>query len=222
MTINVQPLRGKTSAFNILVPQVRSRWAARFAGADLVVVDCLRPFLDALGLSEDKDAGRFLEALDELTTEAGIDETLVVHHMGHNNERSRGDSRILDWPDAVWKLVSDHDDRYFSAYGRDVAQGELRLGFEPLERRLAIEGGSRRDRRLDDAFEEIREVLVAASEPLSGRQVTDALVGSSIGRDTFRAALKRAVKDRVVLVEEGPRGAELHFLNPSQRASGRE
>jgi hypothetical protein len=56
----------------------------------------------------------------------------VVHHMGHAAERSRGDSRLLDWPDALWKIVRDKDDeddtgmddpqgsRYFSAYGRDV------------------------------------------------------------------------------------------------------
>lgn len=102
--VDVLTLRGKLSSFNILDPTTRARWATHIGRADVLVFDCLRPALDALGLSEDKDAGRFLEALDELTHQAAIPESLTVHHMGHSGERSRGDSRILDWPDALWKL----------------------------------------------------------------------------------------------------------------------
>lgn len=100
----------------------------------MLIFDCLRPALDALPLSEDKEAGRFLEFLDELAAEACIGELLTIHHMGHVGERSRGDSRILDWPDAVWKLVKDAEDdstgpasvlRYLSAYGRDVDVSDL-------------------------------------------------------------------------------------------------
>jgi hypothetical protein len=68
-------------------------------------------------------------AFDALLRDVGPDDRaadgMVVHHMGHAGERSRGDSRILDWPDASWKLVrEDLDDpaspRYLSAFGRDV------------------------------------------------------------------------------------------------------
>ncbi len=38
---------------------------ARGGHTDVLVIDCLRPALDALGLSEDKDAGRWLDAPDE-------------------------------------------------------------------------------------------------------------------------------------------------------------
>lgn len=148
--VDVLPLRGRLSGFNLLEPVTRAQWAAVLKPADVLIFDCLRPALDALALSEDKDAGRFLEALDELTAEAGIRELAVVHHMGHNNERSRGDSRILDWPDAVWKIVRSAPDdpaseRFFSAYGRDVEQTEVRLAFNPVNRHLAVDGGSRRD-----------------------------------------------------------------------------
>jgi hypothetical protein len=75
-------------------------------------------------LDEHRDAGRFLVALDALLTEAGIPDALVVHHMGHVNERARGDSRMRDWPDVEWRLVRQDENpasaRFLSAYGCDV------------------------------------------------------------------------------------------------------
>ena len=150
-------LRGRTSTFNILDAHVRTTWAnaIRQAGATVVVFDCLRPILDALGLSEDKDAGRFLVAFDELLYEAGVTEALVVHHMGHGSDRSRGDSRLRDWPDVEWRLIRDDDEgvddpsaaRYFVAYGRDVDHAESRLEFDGSTRALTIGGGSRRQEK---------------------------------------------------------------------------
>jgi hypothetical protein len=150
--VAVLSLRGRLSGFNILDPVVRAEWAEAIGAADLLVFDPLRPALDALGLSEDKDAGRFLVALDELMAEAGVQELVVVHHMGHSNERSRGDSRILDWPDALWKIVKekaeDHGSaRFFSAYGRDVSHPESRLAFDSENRHLSLAGGSRHESR---------------------------------------------------------------------------
>lgn len=154
--VGVLSLRGQLSGFNILDPVVRAEWAQAIGPADLLVFDCLRPALDALGLSEDKDAGRFLVALDELIAEAGVQELVVVHHMGHSNERSRGDSRILDWPDALWKIVKENAEdhasaRYFSAYGRDVFHPESRLAFDPENRHLSLAGGSRHQSRASQA-----------------------------------------------------------------------
>jgi len=151
--VDVVCLRGRTSTFNILDPHVRKQWADKIAAANatVVVFDCLRPVLDALGLSEDKDAGRFLVAFDELLMQAGVTEALVVHHMGHEAERARGDSRLRDWPDVEWRLIRDGNDddpaaqRYFAAYGRDVDQPERRLDFDLATRDLQAVGGSRRD-----------------------------------------------------------------------------
>jgi len=223
--VTVLPLRGRLSSFNILDPTTRTRWAEHLGAGDVLLLDCLRPALDALGLSEDKDAGRFLEALDELTTEAGIAETLVVHHMGHVGERSRGDSRILDWPDAVWKLVRDAEDddttsagsvrRYLTGYGRDVDQAETLLAFNPATRHLSVAGGSRRDRKVDEAVEAVLDTIRDYGEPLSGRQIEARLRDTGPGRDTVRAALKRAVNDGDVLITEGANNAKLHSLNPS-------
>jgi hypothetical protein len=56
----VLPLRGYAASLNLLDEQTRSRWAKklRAVGTSVILLDCMRPILDALGLSEDKDAGR--------------------------------------------------------------------------------------------------------------------------------------------------------------------
>ena len=79
--------RGRVSTFDILDPDTRSQWAARMRGSNGVIFDCLRPILDALGLDENRYAGRLLMAIDELLNEAGVPEALIVHHMGHSGER---------------------------------------------------------------------------------------------------------------------------------------
>ena len=131
-------LRGKVSAFNLLSDRCRTEWVTRLRGlaCDYLILDCLRPVLDALGLDESHDAGTFLAAFDALLVEAGVGDGLIVHHMGHVGERARGDSRLQDWPDAVWRLVRETDDpgspRYFTAHGRDVHVAEGRLSFACL------------------------------------------------------------------------------------------
>lgn len=147
--VDLVPLRGNVASFNILDPEVRLEWSKRIAGAEVTILDCLRPILDALGLDENHEAGRFLVPLDTMMADAGCSEGALVHHMGHSGERSRGDSRLNDWPDAIWKLVRDKDDenpdlddvtgsRYFSAFGRDVEWPQSELTFNPTTRRLTI------------------------------------------------------------------------------------
>jgi hypothetical protein len=149
--VTLLPLRGRVAAFDILDPDSRAEWAKDIHGHDVALLDCLRPIFDALGLDENHEAGRFLVALDALLLDAGVQECGVVHHMGHQNERSRGDSRLLDWPDALWKIVRDKDDddanghaddpagsRYFSAYGRDVEVAQTELIYNSADRRLTL------------------------------------------------------------------------------------
>lgn len=219
--VEVLTLRGRLSTFNILDPATRTTWARHIGPADIVLFDCLRPALDALGLSEDKDAGRFLEALDELTTEAGIPESLTVHHMGHTNERSRGDSRILDWPDALWKLVKDAENdntapgsvaRYFSAYGRDVDVPQSLIGFDAITRHLHIAGGSRTDRKIDAALDDVIGILINYEAPLSGRQIEERLKDSDHPRNAIRAALQRGTTAGLITTTRGERNAKLHTV----------
>ena len=70
----------------------------------------------------------------------------MVQHMGHG-ERSRGDSRLQDWPDAIWRLVRESEEpdspRFFSAFGRDVNVAEGRINFD--NRRLTYTAGNQDD-----------------------------------------------------------------------------
>jgi AAA domain-containing protein len=203
-------LRGQAAAFNLLSPETRAQWADWFRQRNVryLITDCLRPVLDALGLDEHRDAGRFLVGVDALLRDAEIPEAAIIHHMGHVGERSRGDSRLIDWPDVTVKLVRQDDNpaspRYISAYGRDVDQPESRLEYDPLVRRLTLVGGSRHDARLDGVLDAVVEVLDASPTALSGRKVKEALADSEHSKDTIDAALKAGVRNGRLRMEHGP------------------
>lgn len=214
--VDVVSLRGKLSTFNILDPATRTQWAQAIGHADVLVFDCLRPALDALALSEDKESGRFLEALDELVSEAGVSELVLVHHMGHTNERSRGDSRLEDWPDAKWKLVKeDADDpnstRFFAAFGRDVDQPEVRLGFDPANRHLRVDGGSRRQARASEV-EAAVQLFVEANPGCSGRAIEEGLPKNS---NDVRKAVKSLIEAGWIRLErQGQKHAHFPSATP--------
>lgn len=140
--VEVLSLRGQVGLFDILDAETRSWWADLIGDCDVLILDCLRPVLDALGLDENRDAGRFLVPFDALKADVGASEALIVHHIGHGGERSRGDSRILDWPDATWKITRSGSDltsaRSFSAYGRDVDVPKQRLAFAADGKRFTL------------------------------------------------------------------------------------
>ena len=74
-------LRGKTSSFAILDPATRALWAEKLAevGTDYLILDCLRPVLDALGLDEHKDAGKCLASVRIKSYSAGMWMGYVYH-----------------------------------------------------------------------------------------------------------------------------------------------
>ncbi|ORM37953.1 AAA family ATPase [Williamsia sp. 1135] len=230
--LNVVTLRGHVSRFNILDARVRREWAAMLSdcGTAVVILDCLRPVLDALGLSEDKDAGRFLVAFDELLADAGATEAIVVHHAGHSNERARGDSRLMDWPDALWKLAAEKVDdpfaaRYFSALGRDVAEPEQRLSYDVPTRRLSIvAGGSRRDAALTLAADVVVEVVGRSDDRLSGRSIEQRsyAVAKERGLEVTQKRIREAVEHlritgRLDMIE-GARNAKLYAVAAENEA----
>ena len=213
---DVIALRGRVGTLNLLDDRTRSQWAARLRdlGCDYLILDCLRPVLDALGLDEQHGAGTFAVAFDALLADAGISDSLIVHHMGHTGERSRGDSRLQDWPDATWRLVRETDDpgspRYFTAYGRDVDVHEGRLAFDPATRRLTYAAGSRGDAKTEAAFAAVIDLL-AHDEGLSKNAIERDISGDHTQR-AIRDAINRAVRNGLVAVREGPRRAKLHSI----------
>lgn len=222
--VSVVTMRGRVGSFNLLDDRCRAQWATRLGdlGITYLMFDCLRPALDALGLDENRDAGRFLVAFDALLDEAGIADALVVQHMGHTGERARGDSRLQDWPDAIWRLVREDDEpgstRYFTAFGRDVDVHEGRLDFDPVTRRLTYAAGSRCDVRTEAAAVAVVELLAedakAGGEGLSGRAIENDLAADH-PRQSVRDAVKQGVGKGVVVVQQGARRARLHRIaNP--------
>ena len=201
--VEVISLRGHERTFDILDDTIRAQWAAAIGQCDVLVFDCLRPVLDALGLNEHTEAGRFLTALDALKAQTETSEVILVHHMGHNAERSRGDSRIEDWPDAIWKIFRSNPDdlaspRYFSAYGRDVEVPEGALDYDPETRTLTYGDGTRRDAARSASVAEVKPAVlgfVRANEGKSGEEVAKGVPGGAADK---RAALAELVSEGLI------------------------
>jgi hypothetical protein len=219
------PMRGLATSFNILDAARRTHWAKVFRqlGVTYLILDCLRPVLDAIGLDEHSEAGFFLTKLDELLREAGIREALVIQHMGHKGEHARGDSRLLDWPDVLWTLtrIQENDPasaRFFKAYGRGIDVRETQVQFNPATQRLVIlgaddGGGSRVNVRNEAAVQAVVNFVKAAKSPPSGRQIEGGIPGVKAGGFTqkeVRAAMQEAVNIKALSIEPGPRNATLY------------
>lgn len=215
-----QPLRGSAASFNLLLPEVRRRWAARIraASASVLIIDPIGPILNACGIDENTaEVGTFLDhALGELLTDAEVTECAVVHHMGHSGERSRGNSRLRGWPDAEWFLVRQDDSpsspRFFSAYGRDVDMPESRLEYDPDTRRLTIAGGSRKAAVAAAALSDLIKII-CAHPGINTRALEDALCSGDMAhsRDAGRAAVSTALREGLILRKDGPNRSKLHY-----------
>lgn len=214
--VEVISLRGSLSTFNLLEPASRTKWARKIEGADVVILDCLRPVLDGLGLDENLDAGQFLIAWEEFLAEAMVSESIIVHHMGHGAERQRGSSRLLDWPDVTWKIVRANEDpsspRFFSAFGRDVDVPEGGLDYDFATRHLTYTDGNRKDGAAGIVMPALLELL-AQHRALSGRQVEELLQPLGHPQKAIRAALKKAHGDGLTVTYSGPHRATMHSLD---------
>jgi len=223
-------LRGEVGSFDILSDGRRREWAAhlRDIGCDYLIFDCLRPALDALGLDENHDAGRFLDAFDELLLEAGIDgNATVIHHMGHTSERARGDSRIQDWADAIWKIVrqkpsDDLSSRLFSATGRrDVALPEGVLEYDAASRHLTYRDVNRTQAQKQQTdlatFAEVSRLLtenqINGGNGMSGNQIEiEAVKKPGVTKRSVRAVLKHGAETGQLAEYDGARNARMYTL----------
>lgn len=216
-------LKGRASAFNPLDDSNRAKWAQlmRAHNVEIPILDCIGPLMDVLGLDENREAGRVLQALDALRVEAGTGGWYIVHHMGHNGERARGDSKFRGWPDVEWRIVRQDDNpgspRFIAAYGRDVDIPESQLQYDAESRRLTILGGSRHDQKLAVVLDDVRDVIAGSAEPMTGRAIKRALADSDHSKDTIDAALRFGVRTDALLAINGPRNSKLYS---SVRVSG--
>ena len=209
-------LRGSVSSFDLTDAVVRRDWAQaiREADTEVLILDCLRPVLDAIGLSEDKDAGRFLTLLDELLREADVPEALINHHAGHTNGRARGDSRLRDWPDVEWfatRATEDMDSaRYFRAYGRrGVDLAESQLLFDAETGRMTLSAETRRESMNERVVAAVETLLDAHTEGMTGRQITEQL-GSRFAEKAITGALKSVRESNAIPWRKGPKNSYVY------------
>lgn len=215
--IIVVPMRGQVGTFDLRDPHTRTRWAQIIRDHDgqIIILDCLAPLLDAFGIDPNREAGQFLNGgIDPLLEESGITEALITHHMGHVAERSRGDSRLRDWPDVEWRLVREKEDdegvdidpaapRYLTAYGRDVDVPESQLTYDPDTKEIIIVGGNRRDRLMDLVIDAVK-----ASPGITANTLCTQIVAQ---KAKVLDARDRAVRARFIRTEKGPNRAQFHY-----------
>ncbi|WFE44154.1 AAA family ATPase [Verrucosispora sp. WMMD1129] len=221
---------GGLAAFDLLDAERRAEWAQQFRALDtrVLIVDCIGPLLEAAGLDENSnpEVGRWLSALDTLLYDAGIPEAVLIHHMGHSGERSRGASRLRGWPDAEWRLMKardgDEDDptapRFITAAGRDVAEPEGALAYDHNGRRLSLIGGNRAQVRAARGEEQAAEHIpalvawVRRNPGSSASEIEDASRALGISRDLCRTARKVAVRDKILCSHKAARSRENHYV----------
>lgn len=157
-------LRGKAAALQLHSDAGRNKlatWLTR-QRAEVAILDPLAPLLAALGLDENSnaDVALFFSWWGQALTAGGVQDDFIAHHTGHAGERSRGASRLLDEPDAIWNLSKDKDEdeeagdftpispaRNLSAYGRDVDLAPEGLAFDQITRQLTLTGTSPKQAR---------------------------------------------------------------------------
>lgn len=176
--ITVANLRGKASALSLTSLAGRKQFAAWLVDqdAEVVILDPLAPVLASLGLDENSNSevAQFFGWWSEALMLGGVVDDMVVHHAGHGGERSRGASRLLDEPDAVWTLTKDAETkaapegdpladmtptRYLSAYGRDVELSAESLIFDRATRGLSLTGLSKSASKIQDELKAMIKIF---------------------------------------------------------------
>lgn len=228
---DVIALRGKVGTFNLADDRCRAQWARRFQdlGTDYLILDCLKPVLDAMGLDENNQVGEFLIPFEAMLADAGIADALVIQHMGHSGERARGSSQLLAWPDALWNLVRENPDdpaspRFFSAYGRDVDVAEGLLEYDPQTRHLRLLGQSRKVAAAEaNARADLQHLVGLLVEDVLGdgdginqRSLLDAAASKyDIGRPRVIKAIALGESEGLISHREGARRSKIYTLaNP--------
>lgn len=181
-SVHVELMRGRT--WDIRDDDIRRQWATYLHEQNVgtLIVDPIGPVIHGLGIEENSNSevGCFLAALDRLANEAGIDEYAAVHHAGHGvDQRARGASAFLGWPDATWQITRSEQGSFLSAEGRDVQLPETALVFDRTTRRLSLGEGNR----------------AVLRETQHGRAVLDAVTGTpGVVKSKLELAVRKATK----------------------------
>jgi hypothetical protein len=130
------------------------------------IVDPLaRAFVGSGDENSNSDMGTFLDTLDVIKYEAGVDNLIVAAHTGRASEsgieRARGASRFDDWADVRWLLTrNDEGQRFLKAHGRDVDMEQHVLSYDTHSRHLTVEKAiTRTDQTIENIMNQIVEIV---------------------------------------------------------------
>jgi len=155
-----------------------------------------RAFVGSGDENSNSDVGVFLDTLDFIKKQAGIDNLVVPMHTGraqeHGIDRARGATRLDDWADVRWLLTKTDEGRFFAADGRDVFLEQQALAFDEATRALRLGGVNAKMAKrmaLEDQF-------VEAIEAQPGRSTSELFHIMSVDPTSkpMRAAMKSAVQ----------------------------
>jgi hypothetical protein len=215
--IHVANLRGQISAVTLATQAGRDRvseWL-RSVNARVVVLDPLAPLLGALGLEEkeNSDIARFFAWWSETLYDAGVTDDFICHHAGWDGTRSRGASRLVDEPDAVWTINRDkatdedgddvyenNEPRFLKAVGRDVDLPESELRFDGVTGELTLGDGNRKALRMAFTRRKADARVLAAIDAGNRSKRSIVKAGGNSGENT--EALDRLVGEGVLWVEK--------------------
>jgi hypothetical protein len=217
-------LRGDASALGLISETGRGRLIEflRSHDAEIVILDPLAPALAAFGLDENSnsDIAVFFSWWTDVLREAGVEDDFICHHSGHEGERSRGASRLLDEPDAIWTMILREDDdetlglRYLKAYGRDADLAPEGLDFDPMTGKLTLSGSAMPAKRTgrqqpvvtDDELEDRILQFVRGWQGDASKCSGNAIAGGVVGGRNRVLAVLRDLVDRGLLEQHGSWG----------------
>ncbi len=147
------------------------------------------------------EVGPLLQRVDEIASDAGVAEVLIVHHAGHLRGRPRGASVLPDWADGIWSYIRDEesDKRYFKAEGRGVGLDEGLVEIDE-DGRTVYRQVSRKAVKVQGTVND----LVAFVAAHDGCTIGDAKESLAVGNSLKDQAAKKAIALGMVRQEQNP------------------
>lgn len=231
--LHVWNLRGQTSRFAIHVPEIRAKIAAELKAIDCgtLVIDPVGPIWDSFGIDENgnTEVGEWLQHLDALKHEGGVDQGFCVVHAGHgSNGRARGASKQLGWGDSLWQLTKEGEDdvppydglgfgeakyapRFFRAEGRDVFVPKTQLSFDDEHKHLTALSRHEVQEHKRDAEAEMVARIVTAQPGIAAVELREKMHCSN---DNKTGAIQRAVTAGMIVLEQDGRAKHYRPATP--------
>jgi 5S rRNA maturation endonuclease (ribonuclease M5) len=209
--VHMLHLRGKR--LPIGDPRVRS-WVTQWLRERQIKVWIVDPFSRAaIGTvdngNDEMKVGAFLDHLDVIKAEAGVEELIMPAHtpkakVESGDESASGSQRLEGWPDALWYVTKDEEGmRFLRAEGRDIDVAEEQVTFDPATRGLTLGGWDRRTTAANRDAEHVRQFVT--ENPGCTQNTIQAEMGwgpARTGKAVTAARIRR---------EPGPGRSTLHY-----------